>query len=535
VPPLPETRAAEWPRRITSRGRPQSGLSACPVCLSQELEYAFVVEKYPVCQCRHCSLLFLNPQPPDAAEAAPSRRGTSDSGRNEARRLFDRLLRYSRIDVRHILIVHAEAPLLEAEASSRGIRAVTIGPEASMQTLDPEGDNTFDAAILYGRLEQTPNPQQLLETVRRLLKPDATLAVNSASVDSMPARLLRHRWWEFSSRSYFYFGVNTLQNLLLKTGFHEPVCYADDGNDSSDRPRGWWTRFRDRVVLKLLAGPGRLSRRTLGTRVRRYLENRITILARPNPVQGPPKLSIIVPVYNERATFAQLAELVVNKQIQNVEIEIIMVESNSTDGTREDVVRYKDHPRVRVVLEDKPRGKGHAVRTGLQHATGDVILIQDADLEYDIHEYESLIWPILSYEQNFVIGSRHNALGRTWKIRKFSDSVGLSHLFNFGHVVFLTLFNKIYRQNLADPFSMFKVFRRDCLYGLDFECNRFDFDFELAIKLIRKGYRPIEIPINYQSRSIAEGKKVTLIRDPLTWIRALLKFRRSPLYARSDS
>jgi hypothetical protein len=92
------------------------------------------------------------------------------------------------------------------------------------------------------------------------------------------------------------------------------------------------------------------------------------------------------------------------------------------------------------------------------------------------------------------------------------------------------LFNRIYGQNLADPFSMFKVFRRDCLYGLDFECNRFDFDFEIAIKLIRKGYKPVEIPINYQSRSIAEGKKVTMVRDPLTWLRALLKFRTSPLY-----
>lgn len=77
---------------------------------------------------------------------------------------------------------------------------------------------------------------------------------------------------------------------------------------------------------------------------------------------------------------------------------------------------------------------------------------------------------------------------------------------------------------------MFKVFRRDCLYGLTFECNRFDFDWELVIKLVRKGYRPLEIPVNYNSRSIKEGKKVTLVRDPLTWLRALWRFKRSPLY-----
>jgi hypothetical protein len=78
---------------------------------------------------------------------------------------------------------------------------------------------------------------------------------------------------------------------------------------------------------------------------------------------------------------------------------------------------------------------------------------------------------------------------------------------------------------------MFKVFRRECLYGLNFECNRFDFDFEIVIKLLRKGYKPLELPVNYRSRSVKEGKKVTIFRDPLTWVRALLKFRNSPLYA----
>jgi hypothetical protein len=80
---------------------------------------------------------------------------------------------------------------------------------------------------------------------------------------------------------------------------------------------------------------------------------------------------------------------------------------------------------------------------------------------------------------------------------------------------------------------MFKVFRRDCLYGLDFECDRFDFDFELTIKLLRKGYRPAELPVNYHARSFSEGKKVTILRDPLTWLRALARFRFSPLYGKA--
>jgi len=175
-------------------------------------------------------------------------------------------------------------------------------------------------------------------------------------------------------------------------------------------------------------------------------------------------------------------------------------------------------------------GKGHAVRTGLAKASGDIVLIQDADLEYDINDYDGLVEPIVTYRQNVVLGSRHTVNKRIWKIRKFNDAAGLAALFNLGHLTFLTLFNLLYQQRLKDPFTMFKVFRRDCLYGLRFECNRFDFDFELMIKLLRKGYRPLELPVNYRARSFTEGKKVTVFRDPLTWVRALLKYRHSSLY-----
>jgi glycosyltransferase involved in cell wall biosynthesis len=175
------------------------------------------------------------------------------------------------------------------------------------------------------------------------------------------------------------------------------------------------------------------------------------------------------------------------------------------------------------------------VRAGLKIATGDVVLFQDADLEYDINDYDALIDPILSYRCNFVIGSRHGSGRNSWKLRQFADSPGLASVFNLGHVFFLTLFNVLYRQNLTDPFSMFKVFRRDCLWGLSFECNRFDFDHEIVIKLLRKGYKAVELPVNYKSRSLKEGKKVTIFRDPLTWLRALWKFRHSPLYRNNEA
>jgi glycosyltransferase involved in cell wall biosynthesis len=222
--------------------------------------------------------------------------------------------------------------------------------------------------------------------------------------------------------------------------------------------------------------------------------------------------------------------LLIEKMAETGDMEVIVVESNSTDGTRELVRQYEGHRDVRVVLQDTPRGKGNAVREGLRYASGEVVIIQDADLEYDLNDYEALLEPIHSHRYNFVIGTRHGTRGSAWKTREFDGARGLTFFFNFGHVLFLALFNFFYKQKLTDPFSMFKVFRRDCLAGLDFECDRFDFDFELAIKLLRKGYRPLEIPVNYRSRSLAEGKKVTLIRDPLTWLRALWRFRKSPLY-----
>ncbi len=242
------------------------------------------------------------------------------------------------------------------------------------------------------------------------------------------------------------------------------------------------------------------------------------------------KLSVVVPVYNEAATCSQMLDLLTAKTISNVEIEIIIVESNSTDGSRELVNRYASHARVRLILQDKPRGKGNAVREGFAATTGTILLIQDADLEYDINDYDALIEPIVENKANFVLGSRHNQNGPHWKIRKFADSAFLGGFFNFGHLLFLTLFNVLYRQKLTDPFTMFKVFRRECLYGLSFECDRFDFDNELVIKLIRKGYKPLELPVNYVSRSLNQGKKISIWRDPPTWVAVMLKCRVSRLY-----
>jgi glycosyltransferase involved in cell wall biosynthesis len=238
-------------------------------------------------------------------------------------------------------------------------------------------------------------------------------------------------------------------------------------------------------------------------------------------------VSVVVPIFNEIATVRTALDALVAKRIEGYEIELILVESNSTDGSRDVVLSYQGHPGVTVILEATPKGKGHAVRAGLAAATGDIIMIQDADLEYDLGDYEKLLAPINAREHAFVLGSRHTKKG--WAIRKFTDQKLHALVLNLAHWTFTLMINVSLGIWLNDPFTMYKVFRRDCLTGVRLECNRFDFDWELLIKLVRKGYRPVEIPVSYHSRSFKQGKKVSMVRDPLTWMFALVKYRFQPL------
>jgi glycosyltransferase involved in cell wall biosynthesis len=238
-------------------------------------------------------------------------------------------------------------------------------------------------------------------------------------------------------------------------------------------------------------------------------------------------VSVIVPVFNEIATVRPALDTLLAKRSAGFEYHFIVIESNSTDGSRDAVLAYRGLPLVTVILEDAPKGKGHAVRAGLAAATGDIIMIQDADLEYDLADYERLLAPIAAGEHAFVLGSRH--AGKGWAIRKFTDQRLHALVLNLAHWTFTLMINVSLGIWLNDPFTMYKVFRRDCITGIKFECNRFDFDWELLIKLVRKGYRPIEIPISYHSRSFKEGKKVSMFRDPITWMRALVKYRFQPL------
>jgi glycosyltransferase involved in cell wall biosynthesis len=237
-----------------------------------------------------------------------------------------------------------------------------------------------------------------------------------------------------------------------------------------------------------------------------------------------PRLSIIVPVHNEVGTFGRIMDRLLAWKVDRLDKEIVVVESGSTDGTGEVVETYRPRPGILIVHEDRPRGKGQAVRTGLERAAGDFVLIQDADLEYDPGDYDRLLAPLVDGTHRLVLGSRFSDR-RRWRFRRFESQAGLEWLLNLGQLFFAALFNVLYGQRLKDPTTMLKVFTRDSIRGLRFECRRFDFDWELLAKLVRQGIRPLEIPVSYRARSFAEGKKIRLFFDPLTWLRAIVKYR----------
>ena len=237
-------------------------------------------------------------------------------------------------------------------------------------------------------------------------------------------------------------------------------------------------------------------------------------------------VSIIIPVYNEVKTIEQLLDKVINYKftINNIEKEIIVVDSNSIDGSTKILDHFNSRSKIKLIKEEKAFGKGHAVRNGLKHALGEIILIQDADLEYDVNDYQKLVMPIINNEKKFVLGTRHSSIN-PFKMREMVDSPFKAFVLNFGHLCLQTLFNLLYKQKLTDIFTMYKVFHKDCIKNLTFKCNRFDFDSELVCKIVLNGYSPIEIPVNYRSRDFDEGKKVSFFIDPPKILWSMIKIR----------
>ena len=221
-------------------------------------------------------------------------------------------------------------------------------------------------------------------------------------------------------------------------------------------------------------------------------------------------LSILIPVYNEVKTVRQTIERV---QATPYQKEIIVVDDGSIDGTREELKQLDQD--IRVLFHEKNRGKGAAIQTALQHATGDILLIQDADLEYDPADYEQLLEPIESGKADVVFGSRFLG-GGAHRVLYFWHSLGNQ---------FLTLLaNMLNDLNMTDMETGYKVFTREVQKAIQLRSNRFGFEPEFTAKVARKRFRIYEVPISYYGRGYREGKKITW-RDGLAALFWIFRYR----------
>jgi len=235
------------------------------------------------------------------------------------------------------------------------------------------------------------------------------------------------------------------------------------------------------------------------------------------------KLSVVIPVYNERATFKELLRRVIAVDVPK---ELVIVDDCSTDGTREMLQEIAEQglasieeaaPRnlneVRVYFQEKNAGKGAALRRGFTEATGDLIVVQDADLEYDPNDYHRLIQPIVDGDADVVFGSRFAGTPR--RVLYFWHTLGNKAL---------TMLSNVFTDlNLTDMETCYKVFRAECIRSIRLEEDRFGFEPEVTAKLARQGYRIYEVPVSYHGRTYAEGKKIGW-KDGVRAVYAILKY-----------
>ncbi len=224
------------------------------------------------------------------------------------------------------------------------------------------------------------------------------------------------------------------------------------------------------------------------------------------------KLSVIIPVFNERNSIQEIIERVRNVDIEK---EIILIDDFSDDGTREIIKNDINSGEIIKLYHDKNLGKGAAIRTGITYVSGDVVIIQDADLEYDPKDYASLIDPIKRGDADVVYGSRLSG-GAPQRVHMFW------HLMGNKFLSFIT--NLLYNTTLTDMETGYKVFKAEVIKGLDLKSDRFEIEPEITAKIFKRKYRVYEIPISYYGRTYEEGKKITW-KDGFMALWTILKYR----------
>lgn len=223
------------------------------------------------------------------------------------------------------------------------------------------------------------------------------------------------------------------------------------------------------------------------------------------------KLSVIIPVYNEKET---ILEIVRKVKVVDLKKEILIVDDGSTDGTKERLKSLEGDEEVRIFYHQTNQGKGSAIRTALEQVQGDLVIVQDADLEYDPQDYIKLVRPIMEGRAEVVYGSRYLNEKKRHRFTKFKMGV---LLLNF-------LVKLLYGFHITDEATCYKVFKADLLKSLSLKCKKFEFCPEVTAKILKRGHKIIEIPIFYEPRSVEEGKKIGW-KDGLSAVVTLIKYR----------
>ncbi len=525
------------PTAAVAVSRARSRYIDCPVCQADHSEYLFHRTGVRFVRCSNCGMVYVTP----AGAVGPNWldiERVANFRRAEDRALavadFDALVarfaaEYERVEGRPLRkAVLLGRFLREFESTPAAVRVgltVVHVDDASFHALVAESRIDWAKAhlgpdvelvILHETLEASSDAGAVLSGLLPLLSEKAWLAVTYSNGESFPAMLLRRYWPNFFDVKTAFFNTPNLAALMARFGYaltsqapvveHHTVEYV-------------LTRLaKDTQRAGGLLGALADSSATVPVRTGAHAA---TFRQRAHAKEE--KLSIIFPCFNEETYVGAVLEALLAKQLK-IPKEVIVVESNSTDRTREIVQRFAGHPEVKLILEDKPRGKGHAVRAGLKAATGSIILIQDADFEYDLEDYDALLEPLLQRKTNFVLGSRSLGLD-DWKVRRFAESHVKEAMLNFAQLVFARTFNALYQKRTTDINTMFKVFRAECLEGLDLTGDRFDLDIELVCKLVRNGNAPYEVPVNYVARGFEEGKKISFVKDALPSYWAIFKYR----------
>jgi Glycosyl transferase family 2 len=487
----------------------------CPVCGADQERYLFHKLGNRYVSCQICGVVYANPPMAAAWESLDvDRDGQHSRARDRElyRKFQSSMMDFGSEQFEHrrgraprevVLVGRTLDPndISPVEASGRVIARLTE-EEARRTCEDGDaspiarhiGDRT-DVLVLNEVLEACPSSATLIRNLADAISPDVMVVVAFSNAQSTPLRLLRRWAPRFFPWRSVCFDPATLGMLMDRAGYRlasqtritTPFTLAYLGERMSPRIPA------PRTAIGLQAGAWLAAFERSATKPEEEL------------------LSVIMPVYNEERYVGDVLDAVLQLDLR-IPKEVIVVESNSTDGTREVVGAREGRAGLTIIYEDAPSGKGAAVQRALNQAKGSIILIQDADFEYDLDDYDALIDPILQRRTSFVLGSRSLGLD-DWKVRKMASSRIRGLLMNVAQLLFAKSFNLLYQQRTTDINTMFKVFRRECVDDISFVGRGFNFDIELVCKIVRNGFGPMEVPVNYVARGFDEGKKISFLTE----------------------